>query len=144
MTFKYGDGVILAQDISEAGLRAGTEGVVIYKFTKPELAYEVEFFKDDSGIPCAQLALLPEQLLPEAAHLSSYSEEESALDNSVQVKPTSPRRVGINVDSRVFMIFDITWNNSYHGHVRSLTQLNPDMLKALRRAGLIDKHGNIL
>lgn len=143
MTFKYADVVVLAQDIPEAGLHAGAEGAVIHKFTKPELAYEVEFFNDDSGVPCATLALLPEQLLPEAAFVSSYSEELSALENSVKVKHASPRRVGINYDTDEFMVFDLTRGNIYHGHIRSWAQLHPSMRYALEIAGMVDHRGNI-
>ena len=143
MTFKYADGVILALDMPEAGLHAGAQGVVIHKFIRPELAYEVEFFNDDSGVPCATLALLPEQLLPEAAYVSSYSEEQSALEGSVKVKHASPRRIGINCDTDEFMVFDLTRENIYHGHVRSWEQLHSSMRYALEIAGMVDHRGNI-
>lgn len=144
MAFKFADVVVLAQDVPAAGLHAGAEGVVIDKFLRPELAYEVEFFNDDSGVPCATIALLPEQLLPEAAFISNYSEEQSALDNSVRMKNTSMRRAGVNYDTEEFMVFDLTRGNTYHGHVRSWAQLHPSMRYALELAGLADYRGDII
>lgn len=69
---------------------------------------------------------------------------QEALDFSIQVKPTSPRRVGIDYDSKEFVVFDKTLDTTYHGHVRSWSDLHPDMQKALQQAGMADRKGNIL
>ncbi|WP_339416441.1 MULTISPECIES: hypothetical protein [unclassified Pseudomonas] len=69
---------------------------------------------------------------------------QEALDFSIQVKPTSPRRVGIDYDSKDFVVFDKTLDTTYHGHVRSWSDLHPDMQKALQQAGMADRKGNIL
>ena len=69
---------------------------------------------------------------------------QDALDTSIQVKTTSPRRVGIDYDSKEFVVFDKTLDTSYHGHVRSWKDLHPDMQKALQQAGMADRKGNIL
>ena len=69
---------------------------------------------------------------------------QGALDLSVQVKPTSPRRVGIDYDAGDFVVFDRTINSTYHGHVRPWKDLHPDMQKALIRSGMVDKRGNIV
>jgi filamentous hemagglutinin len=69
---------------------------------------------------------------------------QDALDLSVQVKPTSPRRIGIDYKTGDFVVFDRTVNNIYHGHVRSWNQLEPGMKKALQEAGMVDRRGNII
>ena len=69
---------------------------------------------------------------------------QSALDASVQVKDTSPRRIGIDYQTGDFVVFDRTLNDIYHGHVRSWTDLHPDMQRALRQANMVDGRGNIL
>ncbi|MDB5971728.1 MAG: Large exoprotein involved in heme utilization or adhesion [Hydrocarboniphaga sp.] len=68
---------------------------------------------------------------------------QDALDNSVVVKPTSPRRVGIDYETGDFVVLDRTINNTYHGHVRDFQQLHPDMQRALINAGMVNKHGSI-
>ncbi len=69
---------------------------------------------------------------------------QEVLDFSIQVKPTSSRRVGIDYDSKDFVVFDKTLDTTYHGHVRSWSDLHPDMQKALQQAGMVDRKGNIL
>ncbi|MCY1293153.1 hypothetical protein D9M70_424020 [compost metagenome] len=69
---------------------------------------------------------------------------QDALDTSIQVKPTSPRRVGVDYESKEFVVFDKTLDTTYHGHVRSWKDLHPDMQKALQQAGMADRKGNIL
>lgn len=69
---------------------------------------------------------------------------QDALDLSVQVKSTSPRRVGIDYETGDFVVFDNTINNVYHGHVRAWTDLRPEMQNALQKAGMVDRRGNIL
>ncbi|MFG0413487.1 DUF637 domain-containing protein [Pseudomonas sp. zjy_8] len=69
---------------------------------------------------------------------------QDALDTSIQVKPTSPRRVGVDYESKEFVVFDRTLDTTYHGHVRSWKDLHPDMQKALQQAGMADRKGNIL
>ncbi len=54
---------------------------------------------------------------------------QSALDNSVQVKPTSPRRVGVDVQNNEIVVLDKTRYLSdqvdeYHGHVREWDALD--------------------
>lgn len=56
---------------------------------------------------------------------------QSALDNSVQVKSTSPRRVAVDKKSGEYVVFDKTSDNVYHGHVREWADLHPDMQNAL-------------
>ncbi|MGY2293776.1 hypothetical protein ACW9H6_29085 [Pseudomonas sp. SDO528_S397] len=68
---------------------------------------------------------------------------QEALDFSIQVKPTSPRRVGIDYDSKSFF-FEKTLDTIYHGHARSWRDLHPGMQKALQQAGMVDRKGNIL
>jgi hypothetical protein len=69
---------------------------------------------------------------------------QDALDLSVQVKPTSPRRVGIDYEVGDFAVFDQTRDGIFHGHARSWDDLHPDMQRALQQAGMVDRRGNIL
>ncbi|WP_406821114.1 hypothetical protein ACJA3S_05640 [Pseudomonas sp. KnCO4] len=68
---------------------------------------------------------------------------QDALDSSIQVKTTSPRRVVIDYESKEFVVFDKTLDTTYHGHVRSWKDLHPDMQKALQQTGMADRKGNI-
>ncbi|MDV7414650.1 polymorphic toxin-type HINT domain-containing protein, partial [Acinetobacter baumannii] len=69
---------------------------------------------------------------------------QSALDLSIQVKATSPRRVGIDYAKKEFVVFDKTEGNVFHGHVRSWDKLHVDMQNVLKKAGFVDKKGRIL
>ncbi|MDA8521012.1 Ig-like domain repeat protein [Acidovorax sp. NCPPB 4044] len=69
---------------------------------------------------------------------------QNALDFSVQVKDTSPRRIGIDYQTGDFVVFDRTLNDIYHGHVRQWSDLHPDMQKVLRKMNMVDSRGNIL
>lgn len=66
MKFSLFDVVVLAEDLPDEGLRAGMNGAVVDIYTQPREAYEVEFC-DPAGRTLALLALLPDQLLPDAA-----------------------------------------------------------------------------
>ena len=71
-----------------------------------------------------------------------------ALDNSIQVKVTSFRRVGVDVINKEFVVLDRTivlsnGNEIFHGHVREWSSLHPDQQKALNKSGMADKKGNI-
>jgi len=57
------EGVELAVDVPDYGLREGDVGTVVLVFERPDLAYEVEFV-DRRGRTRAQLPLLPEQVAP--------------------------------------------------------------------------------
>ncbi len=65
-----------------------------------------------------------------------------ALDNSIQVKGTSPRRVGVDKANEEIVVFDQTSDGIFHGHVRSFKDLTSQQQNALRNAGLVDKKGN--
>jgi hypothetical protein len=69
---------------------------------------------------------------------------QEALENSVQVKPTSPRRIGIDLDTNELVVFDRTGGDVYHGHVRPWDKLHQDMKNALIKAKKVDNKGNIL
>ena len=68
---------------------------------------------------------------------------QEALDNSVQVKPTSERRIGIDPKTNEFVVFDHTGRDDYHGHVRPWNKLHQDMKNALIKAKKTDNKGNI-
>ncbi|MBI4051534.1 MAG: hypothetical protein HY400_03420, partial [Elusimicrobia bacterium] len=67
-----------------------------------------------------------------------------ALDNSIQVKPTSPRRIGIDLETMDFVVLDQTLPGKFHGHVRTWAELTPEMKQALIKSGMADRKGNIL
>jgi hypothetical protein len=74
------------------------------------------------------------------------SNGQAALDRSVQIKPTTTRRVGVDAKSQEIVVFDETHPGQgiFHGHVRSWGELRPEMQNALRRAGLVDGRGRIV
>jgi len=59
--YKLFDVVVLNEDLSDEGLRAGMIGAVIDVYSQPVEGYEVEFC-DEQGRTIAQLALSPDQL----------------------------------------------------------------------------------
>ncbi len=74
------------------------------------------------------------------------SDGQEALDHSVQVKGTSPRRVGVDADSGEIVVLDQTHpgQDIYHGHVRSWKDLTDQMRNALIRNKLTDRRGKVL
>lgn len=69
---------------------------------------------------------------------------QEALENSVQVKPTSPRRIGVDPETNELVVFDRTGGEVYHGHVRPWDKLHQDMKNALIKAKKVDSKGRIL
>jgi RHS repeat-associated protein len=69
---------------------------------------------------------------------------QGALDGSLQVKETSPRRIGIDYTKNEFVVFDKTLDNIYHGHVRSWAELHQDMKNILIKNGMADSKGKVL
>lgn len=73
---------------------------------------------------------------------------QAALDNSVLIKGTSARRIGIS--NGQFVVLDRTLQGSnpsqdiYHGHVRTWKELNDKMQEALKEAGLVNSKGKII
>ncbi len=73
---------------------------------------------------------------------------QAALDNSVQVKPTSPRRVGTDVPNNEIVVLDKTRTQpngieEYHGHVRDWDALDNKQQSALTKAGMTTRKGKI-
>ena len=71
-----------------------------------------------------------------------------ALDNSVQVKDTSPRRVGVDADNDELVVMDKTrthpnGDEEFLGHVRCWCELHNDQQAALKRAGVVTSKGKI-
>jgi RHS repeat-associated protein len=71
---------------------------------------------------------------------------QSALDNSIQIKETSTRRIGIDRSTNEFVVFDNTnpGTGTFHGHVRSWGQLTQEMKNALIKAGEVTRTGKII
>ena len=68
---------------------------------------------------------------------------QDALDLSVQVKDTSPRRVGVDYEAGEFVVFDEHGPGKFHGHVRTWDELENVQQNALIKAGLTDRRGKI-
>ena len=69
---------------------------------------------------------------------------QKALEESVQIKPTSPRRIGVDDDVKEFVIFDEHVPGKFHGHVRTWADLEPAAKRALIDSGRTTKSGRIL
>jgi len=68
---------------------------------------------------------------------------QAALDTTVQVKATSPRRVGVDPVTKEIVVFDEHMPGRFHGHVRRWRELHPGMKKALTQAGLVARGGKV-
>ena len=66
---------------------------------------------------------------------------QTALDNSVQVKSTSPTRIGIS--NNQFVVLMQTRPGLFHGHVRQWGELTIDMQHALINSGFTNWKGKI-
>jgi hypothetical protein len=72
------------------------------------------------------------------------SDGQRALNRSVQVKDTSPRRVAYDKESGEFVVLDKDGEGSWHGHVREWDEMPQDMKNALIDAGVVDRKGRPL
>src|SRR5262249_464701 len=70
---------------------------------------------------------------------------QNALDASVEIKDSSPRRVGIDYQTGEVVVFDETHPGSgiFHGHVRSWNELTQEMKNALVKSGFTTAKGKI-
>jgi hypothetical protein len=66
------------------------------------------------------------------------------LDNSVTIKSTTNRRIGVDTVTGEIVILDDTNDGTYHGHIRTWDQLTQEMKNALANSGLIDNKGRII
>jgi hypothetical protein len=69
---------------------------------------------------------------------------QAALDASVQVKDTSPRRVGVDRKNGEIVVLDQTSAGKFHGHVRKWDQLTDQQRNARIKGGYTDKRGRVL
>lgn len=69
---------------------------------------------------------------------------QAALDVSVQVSVGSTRRIGIDYSRRQFVVLDEHAAGMFHGYVRNWGRLTRPMQATLRRAGMVDRRGNII
>lgn len=67
-----------------------------------------------------------------------------ALNDSVLVKPSEPRRIGIDPHTKEFVVIDFSTEGTFHGHVRPWGALNQHMKNALIRAGKTNRKGKLL
>jgi len=66
---------------------------------------------------------------------------QAALDLSVQVKTTSPRRVAFEPSSGEFVVLDQTTPGVFHGHSRPWAELHTDMQNVLVDQGVVNRRG---
>ena len=71
------------------------------------------------------------------------SNGQAALDNSIQVKPTSPRRIGVDRATGEIVVFDQTSPGVFHGWVPGWDNLHQDMQRALIKAGMVTQKGKV-
>ena len=72
------------------------------------------------------------------------SNPQQSLNNSIQIKETSDRRIAVDKENNEFAIFDKTQGTTYHGHVRSWNELTQEMKNVLITNGLVNRKGKIL
>jgi len=80
MSYALFDQVILAVDLPELGLRAGTRGTVVEALGAPPAEYAVEFF-DDQGKTIDWVVLGNEQLRIDTERIGTTSDINSARDS---------------------------------------------------------------
>lgn len=68
---------------------------------------------------------------------------QEVLNESIQVKSSSPRRIGVDKTTGEYVVFDKTEGNIYHGHVRKWDELTIEMKNALQKANLVTNKGKI-
>jgi hypothetical protein len=66
---------------------------------------------------------------------------QAALGNSVQIKDTSTRRVGVDPSTGQIVVLDEHLDGRFHGHVREWDELTTEMQNTLKRNGLVDRKG---
>ncbi len=76
------------------------------------------------------------------------TDAQAALDNSVQVKETSPRRIGVDAENQEIVILDKTvthpnGDEEFHGHVRCWCDLHDTHRSALQRSGMATSKGKL-
>ena len=69
---------------------------------------------------------------------------QAVLNTSVQVKPTSPRRVGVDPKTGEYVVFPRHREGAFHGYVVPWSELTPQMQNALKRAGMVNGRGKII
>jgi RHS repeat-associated protein len=82
---------------------------------------------------------------------------QAALDESIQIKPTSPRRIAVDAEAGEIVILDrtrvlpdkveggvkIPGDEIYHGHVRKWDDLDEKQKSILKKSGKVDSKGRI-
>jgi RHS repeat-associated protein len=72
------------------------------------------------------------------------SHGQEALDLSLRISENTTRRVGVDYATKEFVVFDETSTGVFHGHVRSWSQLEGSMQRALIKEGVANSKGKIL
>ncbi|WP_169009373.1 polymorphic toxin-type HINT domain-containing protein [Faecalispora jeddahensis] len=104
----------------------GENGILVHNTCSPNGAYQKASYHNKGN----------------ALKSAAPKNGQAALNNSVLIKGTTTRRVGIS--NNQFVVLDETSSGIFHGHVRSWGELTPAMQSALKKAGLVNKRGKIL
>ncbi|WP_345891521.1 S-type pyocin domain-containing protein [Pseudomonas chlororaphis] len=127
------------------------DNIIVNPIYPPEYKDFILVFPADSGIRPLYIVLTLEfnaasyhGKADTAVKSKGPTHGQEALENSVQVKPTSPRKIGVDPETNEFVVFDRTQGDVYHGHVRQWDKLHQDMKNALIKAKKVDIKGNIL
>jgi len=125
--------------------------IIVNPVYPPEYQDFILVFPADSGIKPLYIALALEldaasyHGKKDTPHKSrAPSNGQKALESSVQVKPRSARRIGVDPDANKLVVFDRTVGEVYHGRARPWDKLHQDMKNALIKARKVDSKGNIL
>jgi len=60
------------------------------------------------------------------------------------VSENAPRRIGVDVANKEFVVLDRTKDGVWHGHARSWDQLTQNMRNTLVKSGVADLRGKII
>jgi Domain of unknown function (DUF4926) len=97
-TLKFNDSVELLKDVPERNLSKGAQGTVVFIFSEPRPAYEVEFVAED-GSTIAELALEPDAI----PRLSSNRSKQGWTFTSLSAVSKSETIVRVRKDSGSFI-----------------------------------------
>ncbi|MDI3275370.1 S-type pyocin domain-containing protein [Pseudomonas sp. AL03] len=127
------------------------DNIIVNPIYPPEYKDFILVFPADSGIKPLYIVLALEfdaasyhGKIDTPVKSKGPANGQEALENSVQVKSTSPRRIGLDPGTNELVVFDRTGGDVYHGHVRPWDKLHQDMKNALIKAKKVDNKGNIL
>jgi hypothetical protein len=144
---------VMLRALSALAAALGARGAAALKARLPRLRDRVPATVEDTPAPPAGVGAMKRNEYEPAPYHGRVNQGgkskgptngQDALDSSLQVKDTSPRRVGIDYATEEFVVFDQTSPGIFHGHVREWADLTDEMRKVLIDAGMANRKGKIL